>query len=300
VRVGLVGCGRWGKHILRDLRTLECDVLVVARSDESVARAREGNARAVVGTVDELQEVEGVVVASSTETHARLLDEVLELGLPVFVEKPLCTDPGEAKRLAATAPERLFVMDKWRYHPGVACLAEIARDGRLGDVSGLRTIRVGWGKAHADADTAWHLAPHDLSVALEVLGEVPEPEEAVAQLDAGRVLALHGLLSVGDAWHALEVSERAPVTERRIELHCADGVAVLGSGWDEHVSVYRPSGGSEPREERIDAKGELPLLAELRAFVGHLRGGPAPRSSAAEGAAAVEAIAKLRQLGGAT
>ena len=298
--VGLVGCGRWGQHILRDLRSLKCDVLVVARSDESVGRARAGNAHAVVASVAELQGVEGVVVASSTDTHAAVIDEALALDVPVFVEKPLCPDPAEARRLAAAANERLFVMDKWRYHPGVARLAEIARDGRLGDVSGLRTVRVGWGKAHTVADTAWHLAPHDLSIALEVLGEVPQPQQAVAQVAAGRVLALHGLLTAGGAWHALEVSERAPVSERRIELHCADGVAVLGGGWDEHVSVYRANGGPAPREERIDARGELPLLAELRAFVDHLRGGPAPRSSAAEGAAVVEAIAKLRQLGGAT
>ena len=49
--VGLVGCGRWGVHILRDLRALGCDVPVVARSDESVARAREGGASAVVADV---------------------------------------------------------------------------------------------------------------------------------------------------------------------------------------------------------------------------------------------------------
>jgi predicted dehydrogenase len=298
--VGLVGCGRWGNHILRDLRNLGCDVVVVARSEESVARARAGNAQGVFGSIDELQGVEGVVVASATDTHSAVIDQALALEVPVFVEKPLCTDPVEAQRLAAAAPDHLFVMDKWRYHPGVTRLAEVARDGRLGDVVGLRTVRVGWGMAHADADTAWHLAPHDLAIALEVLGELPQPEQAVAQVSGGRVLALHGLLSAGAVWHALEVSERAPVTTRRIELHCGDGMAVLGGGWDEHVSVYRANGGSEPSEERIDASGELPLLAELRAFVEHLGGGPAPRSSAAEGAAVVEAIAKLRHLGGAT
>ena len=40
VVVGLVGCGRWGRHILRDLVSLGCEVPVVARSDASVARAR--------------------------------------------------------------------------------------------------------------------------------------------------------------------------------------------------------------------------------------------------------------------
>jgi hypothetical protein len=43
-------------------------------------------------------------------------------------------------------------------------------------------------------------------------------------------------------------------------------------------------------------EGELPLLAELRAFVEHLGGGPPPKSSAAEGAAVVRTIATLREL----
>ena len=42
--VGLVGCGNWGRHILRDLVSLGCEVPVVVRSQESKARAREGGA----------------------------------------------------------------------------------------------------------------------------------------------------------------------------------------------------------------------------------------------------------------
>jgi hypothetical protein len=45
---------------------------------------------------------------------------------------------------------------------------------------------------------------------------------------------------------------------------------------------------------------EMPLLAELRAFLHHLQGGPAPRSSAAEGLSVVETIAALRALAGLT
>jgi hypothetical protein len=42
----------------------------------------------------------------------------------------------------------------------------------------------------------------------------------------------------------------------------------------------------------------MPLLAELEAFVAHLEGGPAPKSSAAEGALIVRRIAELRALAG--
>jgi predicted dehydrogenase len=299
VLVGLVGCGRWGKYILRDLRTLGCDVAVVARSEASVARARTGEAQAIVETVDRLGNVAGVVVATPTATHAKVVEEILGLGVPVFVEKPLCSDPVAARRLAARAPERLFVMDKWRYHPGIARIAELARDGQLGKVRGLRTIRVDWGTPHQDSDVVWHFAPHDLAIALEVLGEIPMAERVVGHVADGKVLALHGLLSAAGVWHALELSERSPVKERRVELHCDGGIVTLADGWDEHVSVYRPDDSVGFIKERLRADGELPLLAELRAFVDHLRGGPPPKSSAAEGAVIVETIAELRRLAGA-
>jgi len=297
--VGLVGCGRWGRHILRDLVTLGCDVPVVARSQASVARAREGGAAAIVPDVASLSELDAVVVATPTSTHAAVVGESLELGIPVFCEKPLTDDAEAARGLAEAAPARLFVMDKWRYHPGVLELAAIAREGRLGDVSGLTTTRVGWGSPHDDVDPVWVLAPHDLSIALEVLGELPRPRSAVGQLFDGHVVGLSAHLDGRGGWHAFRVSACSPVRDRRVELHCETGVAVLAGAWDQHVSVFGRSA-AEPEEERLETPGELPLLAQLRAFVEHVRGGPPPRSSAAEGAAIVATLAELRRLAGAS
>jgi predicted dehydrogenase len=291
VRVGLVGCGLWGANILRDLRLLGCDVGVVARSDSSVTRAREGGASYVVDDLEQLGEVGGLVVATPIATHAAVVGRALEIGVPVFVEKPLCDDSNAASRLAASASTRLFVMDKWRYHPGVMQLAAIAREGTLGHVHGLRTVRVQPDNRH-DEDAVWVLVPHDLAICLEVLGELPQPRAAVGTWDSGRLETMHAVSDGARAWHVLEVSERAPRVERRIELHADDGVAILEGGWDEHITVYR--GESSPQQ--VPTPGELPLLAELRAFVAHLSGGPAPRSSAGEGAAAVATIASLRAL----
>jgi predicted dehydrogenase len=296
--VGLVGCGRWGRHILRDLVTLGCEVPVVARSEESKARAGEGGASAIVPDVASLPAVEGVVVATTTSTHAPVVEEALELGVPVFCEKPLCDDESAAARLAADAPDRLFVMDKWRYHPGVVELAAIAREQRLGRVAGITSTRIGWGNPHDDVDPVWVLAPHDLSIALEVLGAVPRPASALAQMVDGRIVRLSAFLEGAGWWHAFEVSARSPLRERRIELHCDDGVAVLAGAWDEHVSVFR-EGADGPEETLVETPGELPLLAQLRVFVAHLGGGPAPKSSVAEGAEIVAAVAELRRLGGA-
>jgi predicted dehydrogenase len=298
VIVGLVGCGRWGRHILRDLISLGCEVPVVARSDESVARASEGGAAAIVSSVDELPELDAAVVATATSTHATVVEEVLERGVATFCEKPLTDDPEAAERLAARAPDSLFVMDKWRYHPGVVELASIAHERRLGAVAGISTTRIGWGIPHDDVDAVWILAPHDLAIALEVMGSIPSPRSAVGQLVGDKVVRLSAHLDGHGWWHSFEVSAHSPVRERRVELHCEDGVAVLAGAWDEHVSVFL-GGFAEPEETRIETPGELPLLAQLRVFVEHVRGGPPPKSTAAEGAAIVSTLAELRRLAGA-
>jgi predicted dehydrogenase len=288
-RVGLAGCGRWGRHILRDLRDLGCEVPVVARSRESRERAAEGGATEIVAALAELQGVEGVVVATPTSTHAEVVEEALALGVPVFVEKPLTADLASARRLAAAAPDRLFVMDKWRYHPGVRELARIARSGELGEVVGIHSRRVTLGHRYSDVDTVWIHAPHDLAIALEILGELPAPRRAVPELVGGELAGLTAIL--GEApWVVIEVSTLAPAHRRELRLVCEGGVAQLDGGYAESVVVGRVGAIDADSVEHRPVEGELPLLAELRAFVEHLRGGPPPLSSAAEAVAIVEAV----------
>jgi predicted dehydrogenase len=292
--VALVGCGEWGRHILRDLRALGCDVHVVARSDESRARARAGGAASLLGKVAELPEVAGAVVATTTAAHAEVADELLARGTSVFVEKPLTADVASAERLLALGGDRLFVMDKWRYHPGIEALAEIARSGELGRPVGLRTTRVAWGHRFPDVDTVWIHAPHDLAIGLEVLGTIPPARSAVGERLDGELTGLVGLLG-DEPWQALEISATASERRREIRLICEEGIAWLGDGYANHIGVAR---GLELEPERRPISTEMPLLRELGAFLDHLDGGPPPRSSAAEGVEIVTRIAELRRLAG--
>lgn len=297
--VALVGCGHWGRHILRDLKIIGCRVPVVARSAESRARAAEGGADQIVASTSDLRDLDGAIVATPTATHAATIEELLSHGVPIYVEKPLTADPASARVIAAAAPDRVFVMDKWRYHPGIEALAEVARKEELGRVRGLRTARMNWGNPHGDVDSVWILVPHDLSIAWEILGRIPEPRSAVA--DPMGTGDAHGLVALlgDDPWFALESSTRYREHFREVRLLCEDGVAVLGNAYDDAIELWRPGTVlREPDVERREIPTEWPLVRELRAFVEHLRGGPPPRSSVAEGAATVATIARLRELAG--
>lgn len=299
-RIGLVGCGHWGQHVLRDLVVLECEVFVVARSESSRRRALEGGARAIVQSIDALPPVDGAVVVTPTTTHAEAIKSLLDRQIPIFVEKPLTADPGDAARLVDLASDRLFVMDKWRYHPGVERLAEIARSQELGRVVGLRTARVGWGRDDLDIDVTWHLAPHDLAIALEILGDIPSPRCAIAEYADENPVGLVAILG-RDPWLMFDISERRRKHFREVRLVCRDGIAVLPDSYSDHVVVTRNPDSLEskpPDTEHWPISTELPLLRELRAFVDYVLGGPEPRSRAAEGLIIVETIADLRALAG--
>jgi predicted dehydrogenase len=300
LRVGLVGCGRWGRLILRDLKALAGEVTVVAKSADSLANARAGGADRIVPEIGDLPAVAGVVVAVNTRHHAKVVEALLPLGVPVFCEKPLTCDVAAAERIVAAAGERVFVMDKWRYHGGVLELARIAKTGELGPVLGLKTIRRGWGNPHADVSCAWILMPHDLSIAQEILGGLGEPTRARAEVAEERLLGLTVWLD-GPVWQQVEVSARSPVHERRVELLCRDGVAVLADAYDDAVlTTLNPpaAGGPAPGWTRRPITTRLPLEAELTAFVAHLSGGPPPRSSAMEALAVVRTIARAHVLAG--
>lgn len=290
LEIGLVGVGAWGKHILRDLRGLGATVHAVVRSPESRARAEKGGAASIVGAPNELPNCDGYVVANRATSHLDAVEDLLGRGAPIFVEKPLSNDVARAKRLPKAALDLVFVMHKWRYHPGIVELARIARSGEYGPVLGLRTYRYGWGQAHPDVSSIWTLAPHDLSIALEITGEIPRFVSAIADPmalkgDQGAVAHLDAGVPV-----VVEVSGGQPIEMRRIVLSCRDATAVVDGGDYSRVLVYRPDE-DEPRA--VPVSDDMPLEAELRAFLAHIKGGPPPRTSLAEELEIISVLAEI-------
>jgi len=299
-RVGLVGCGLWGRNMLRDLRQLGCEVVVADVSESARASALGLGAAAAVDSVAALPVIAAGFVATPTQEHAACIDALLDRGIPVFTEKPLCDDLGRARALARRAPGTLFELHKWRYHPAIEEMGRIVRTGELGPAVGLQTARLGCGNPHHDVDSAWILLPHDLTIGLEVLGDIPEPRAAVADVAGGFAQGLSAILG-GTPWHTIDVSTRYPGKRREMRLYCRDGVAVLGDSYDDHLAITRfadPHSMTVPEPEIRAVSTEPPLLRELRTCVDYLDGGPAPRSSAAEAVRVVETITTLRRMAG--
>lgn len=296
--VALVGVGRWGKLILRDLCALGCRVHVASKSSTTAAQALHWGAKTATTQIDEIPAVEGAVVATPTTTHYAVIQSLLERRVPLFVEKPLCASLDHAHKLLAVAEDRIFVMDKWRYHRGVLALAAIAKSEELGSVQSLHLTRVGWKSKARSTDVLFYLAPHDLSIAREILGRIPSPRCARASFIGGRATAVHALLGASP-WVSLEVSESSPIRRREVRLVCDGGVARLADSYSSSLEIQRfqrPLEDAKTDAELRSFKEEMPLLEELRAFVHYLQGGPPPKSPCAEAVRTVEILHHLSRL----
>jgi predicted dehydrogenase len=291
--VALAGFGRWAPNIRRDLLALGCEVPVVARPGPGADRAR--GAGAPVSGFDALPDADGFVVATSLGSHAEVIETLLATGKPIYVEKPLTSSVADAERIVERGGDRVFVMDKWRFHHGIEALRDLARSGELGAVTGVHSIRDGRGDYRFDVDSIWRHLPHDLAIGYEILGELPPARSAVAERLDGVPVGLHGQLGTAP-WLTVSHSSTAP-NRREVRVSFEGGAAWLAGGYDDAIAVAPGfPGAAEP--ERRAISGEWPLERELRAFVEHLAGGPPPRSSAAEGLLVVRRLAELRALAG--
>ncbi|MEM6460784.1 MAG: Gfo/Idh/MocA family oxidoreductase [Pseudomonadota bacterium] len=298
LHIGQIGCGVWGLNILRDLKALGAQVCVVDMSADARAAAHTLGAQ-TFDCLEQMPPVDGIVVATPASSHADVINQCLIRQVPVFSEKPFTLDLASAEALAAKAPDRLFVMHVWRYHPGVEVLRDLVSVQKYGPVEWIRTMRANWTSPRTDVDSIWTMLPHDISILQEVLGFIPEPTAAFAEHNAG---VANGIVAVlgGSPRAVIETSTRFENKRREIRVHCADAVLVLQGTDTPEINIHRLDENAplEPISERFPVSSRSALLRELETFLDYLRGGPSPKTGMNEALKITRTILALRKMAG--
>jgi predicted dehydrogenase len=301
VRVALVGCGVWGKNLLRALvESPRAEVVAVADlSPGKLARAGVVAPRAAL--VTSLEEVlsalpTAVVIATPANTHGALVLEALDAGLDVFVEKPLAQSREDADRCAARAAAlgRVgMVGHLLRYHPSVERLIELTREPRFGALRHFTAERLSSASDRASS-ILWSLGPHDLSV-LRALDPSPiAAVEAEWRDDGDRITVNLGLESGVTA--RIELARSNPTKERRL--------AVVGSALAGRFDDVRASDRIALEGAEGALAGEIlvawrePLALEIDHFLECVERRATPRTSFEEGASVVRALARIEAAAG--
>ena len=308
IRVGIIGTGRIGSVHAHNLMGQVRGAELVAVADVMVEAARSLAAEVGVERVyddpSELlsqQDLDAVLICSSTDTHAALIEAAAEAGKAIFCEKPIALELGAIDR-ALEAVERagvtLQVGFNRRFDPSFAALRDAVDTGRIGTPEMLRItsrdpepppIAYVRGSGGIFCD----MMIHDLDMARFVLGE-----EVVEVYAMGSVLVDPAIGEAGDV-------DTATVTLRFASgaLGVIENSRRAAYGYDQRAEVFGSKGMVASRNhaahtaEISDATGvhgPLPhyfflerynqaYVNELQAFCDCVRDGSPPPVSGADG-----------------
>ena len=178
--VAVVGMGAWGQNVVRNFNELGVLSAICDSSEaaESVCRKEYPSARFTLDYREILSspEITAVALATPAVTHFHMARAALEAGKDVFVEKPLAIEVSQGEtlvRLAEEAGRILMIGHILRYHPAVIKLHELVQSGALGKIYYVYSSRLNIGKIRTEENILWSFAPHDISVMLALLNELP-------------------------------------------------------------------------------------------------------------------------------
>jgi predicted dehydrogenase len=304
LRVGIAGLGYWGPNLLRVMAEMKgVAVTRVCDLDEGRLARVARRYPAVRGTTrfeDLLEDpaIDAVLIATPVFTHYELASQSLLAGKHTFVEKPLAPSSGEADELielARAGPCVLMCGLTFLYSPPVRAVKSLLDSGALGEIYFISSSRVNLGLHQPDVSVIWDLGPHDFSILLYWLEEVPSLVQAVA-----RDSIVSGIPDVafvdltfpsGVVAHA-ELSWLAPSKLRRTVVVGSEKMVVYDDGSAEPVRIFDHGVVKDPESfgqyhlsyrtgdivsPRLDTSE--PLALELEDFVSGIRLGHAPPAS---------------------
>jgi predicted dehydrogenase len=249
VRVGVVGAGYWGPNLIRNFAALPDAALTMICDLDPTRLHAVGEQYPDVALTTNYQDlldsdVDAIAIATPVKTHYTLVKQALLAGKHVLVEKPLTANVRQAAELVALAEEQgllLMVDHTMVLSPAVQKLCELVRRGELGDIWHVSMERLALGLFRRDVNVLWDLAPHDVSILLEVLDAQPVATSArgACHVQPGiQDVAYVELRFPGDVMAHVHVSWLDPGKVRRMTVIGSKKMAILDDVAEDKLTVY--------------------------------------------------------------
>jgi UDP-2-acetamido-3-amino-2,3-dideoxy-glucuronate N-acetyltransferase len=304
-KVAVLGCGYWGKNLVRNFQSLGVLELVCDPAEAGRDTARQIAPGVLITETFEAAlinpAVTAVVIAAPAAQHYSLVKASLNAGKDVFVEKPLCLQLDEAEevvRLAEKLARVLMVGHLLQYHPCVQTLHSLLAQGELGKLHYITSNRLNMGKIRREENALWSFAPHDISVILSLAsGEMPDRlrcsgGEYLNQGVADTTLTTMRF-NTGVRAHVF-VSWLNPFKEQKLTVVGSSGMAVFDDtkSWTEKLVIYRQyltwKNGQVPTPNKLQGEPVVvpesePLKNECEHFIECCTHRRVPRTDGREG-----------------
>jgi UDP-2-acetamido-3-amino-2,3-dideoxy-glucuronate N-acetyltransferase len=306
--VAVVGCGLWGKNIVRNFHELGALRWVCDLREPVLQEVRAKYAVNTSANLDELladREVRGVAIATTAADHYQVAMRCLQAGKHVFVEKPLALHIEDGRRMVAAAQSSnrlLMVGHILQYHPAILKLKQLINDGELGRIKYVYSSRLNLGRLRTEENILWSFAPHDISAILFLLDEMPVriSSQGGTYLDSHIADTTMTTCEFTSGVNAhIFVSWLHPFKEQKLAIVGGKKMAVFDDtqpekklvlyshriDWVDRVPVAHKDGG-----QAVPLPMDEPLRKECEHFLECMQQGRTPRTDGKNGLAVLEVL----------
>ena len=311
VKIAVIGTGRMGsvhtRNIARQIPEADLVAICDIRMEVAQAVADELGIQRVVRDYHELladPDIEAILIATSTNTHAFIMKDVAAAGKHIFCEKPLALDLAEideALEAVSQAGVKLQVGFNRRFDKSFQQVHEIVASGEIGrpcilritnrdpDLPAMEFLRVSGGMF-------LDMTIHDFDMARFQIGEI---EEVYA---TGSVLIEPELKEFGDidtnvvtlkfangAVGAIDNSRKAVYGyDQRLEVFCSNGTAIADNESENTAVKGNSSGFLSAKPPYFFMQRYAPCyVEEVRKFIECVRDDKPTPTTGEDGRAAV-------------
>lgn len=307
-KIAVLGCGLWGRNIVRNFYNLNALGMVCDLDDENLAKVREQypDVKTTKDFNDILnsKEITGVVVVTPSHTHYKFVKAMLEAGKHVYVEKPISTVAQEARDLTDLADRKglvLMVGHLLLYHPAVNRLKMLVEEGVLGDIVYAQSDRLNINYFKNDRSVMWDLAPHDVSMISYVLGKNPKRVISAigASSDNNDIMDIThiGIQMEGGAIAHISDSWITPRKHVQLLVRGTKATAILDDTVAEHkLTIYDNYKAGTIENVQLDYLEIEPLKLECQHFISCCETGKKARSDGENGFIVVSILEEAEKI----
>jgi UDP-2-acetamido-3-amino-2,3-dideoxy-glucuronate N-acetyltransferase len=312
-KIAVIGAGYWGKNLIRNFYQLGvlgaiCDV------DLKIA----SNNKKIYPDIDFFTDYEhilkndnisAIVIALPCEDHYKNVMKALKHNKDVLVEKPLALKIEHAEELIDLAEKQnriLMVGHLMKYHNAYIKLIELVRQGVLGKIRSIRSIRGNSINNKRSENAIWSFAPHDISMILGLMEEIPQYVSARFPIDAylnKKDEVGINLLFGNEIQADMNVSWNRAAKEQNLMIVGHKQVAVFDDicPWNKKLALYPVSQkcvnelpfSGDP--EYIEVINVEPLRKECEHFVKCINSQKRPKTNGQEGLDVLKILAVINE-----
>lgn len=292
--IAVIGCGYWGKNIIRNFAELGvlsavCDEnseLAESMSQQYGGDGLNVKAQTFLQILDDPQ-IKGVAIAASPRLNTQMSIQALKAGKHVFVEKPhaYLRDDADALSLAQSESNRILMVGHLLlYHSAYLKAKELLSQGHIGTLTEIRSFRHGLGRIREEFSVLWELAPHDVSMILDIN---PHPVKKVRAFGAcsltSQMDTIRALYTFNNGVTAqISCSWTDPMRQQQLVLQGTTGYIIFDDTkpWPEKVHLVQFDAPMDAqsinharyRIEPIDVAQEEVLKRECKHFLACMEG----------------------------